>query len=50
MASDLEIQRSQQILYSGPEDFDSWLIEGEKDAWNLSSGGSLIDQGRRNCP
>ncbi|MFP6884521.1 MAG: hypothetical protein VCA40_08805 [Roseibacillus sp.] len=38
MASDLEIQRSQQTLYSGPEDFDSWLIEGEKDAWNLSSG------------
>ena len=40
MASDLEIQRANQTLYSGPEDFDSWIIEGEKDAWSLN-GGSL---------
>ncbi len=40
MASDLEIQRANQTVYSGPEDFDSWVIEGEKDSWTLN-GGSL---------
>ena len=40
MASDLEIQRANQTVYSGPEDLDSWVIEGEKDAWSLN-GGSL---------
>ena len=40
MASDLEIQRANQTIYSGPEDLDSWVIEGEKDAWSLN-GGSL---------
>ncbi|MEC9054738.1 MAG: hypothetical protein VX633_05500, partial [Verrucomicrobiota bacterium] len=38
MASDLEIQRSHRTLYSGPEDFDSWVIEGEKNAWKLENG------------
>ena len=45
MASDLEIQRANQTVYSGPEDFDSWIIEGEKDAWSLNGGGLSSNKG-----
>ena len=45
MASDLEIQRSQRTLYSGPEDLDSWIIEGENNAWNLSGGALSATKG-----
>lgn len=45
MASDLEIQRANQTVYSGPEDFDSWIIEGEKDAWSLNAGSLSSNKG-----
>lgn len=45
MAADLEIQRSQRTLYSGPEDLDSWTIEGENDAWSLSGGALSASKG-----
>ncbi len=45
MAKDLEIQRSHRTIYSGPEDFDSWVVEGEKNAWRLSSGALSATKG-----
>ena len=45
MASDLEIQRAQRTIYSGPADLDSWTIEGEKDAWKLGDGALSATKG-----
>lgn len=45
MASDLEIQRTHRTLYSGPEDFDSWTIDGEKNAWRLTAGALSATKG-----
>lgn len=38
MAKDLEIQRTHRTIYAGPEDLESWVVEGDKNAWRLSSG------------
>lgn len=38
MASELEITRSERAVYSGPEDFDAWTIDGEDSAWRLHGG------------
>ena len=38
MASDLEIMRSERATYSGPEDLNTWKIDGEPDSWKLNAG------------
>lgn len=45
MAKDLEIQRTHRTVYSGPEDFESWTVEGEKNAWRLSGGALAATKG-----
>jgi hypothetical protein len=45
MAADLEIQRAARTIYSGPEDFESWVIDGERDAWRLNSGALAASKG-----
>jgi hypothetical protein len=45
MATDLEIMRSERAVYSGPEDFESWTIDGEHDAWRLHAGALSATKG-----
>jgi len=38
MASDLEIVRSEQALYTGPDAIENWTLSGEEGAWSIANG------------
>lgn len=45
MANDLEILRAERAVYTGPEDFETWKIDGERDAWRLNNGALASSKG-----
>lgn len=45
MASHLEISRSERAVYTGPEDFDSWKVDGDGNAWRLQAGALAATKG-----